>query len=406
MSGNGQKLSDFRQRVFKMVSVGIVDDHINQGYDVISTLMLLINLFGAFAGTFDGIEAQYGEFLRQVEAVTVAFFALDYVLRMYTAPCLYPDQTGYQPYLRYAFSGAGIIDFLSFVPYYLPMFFPAGAVAFRLIRVARILRLFRINAYYDSLNVITDVIVGKSQQLLSSVFIIFVLMLASSLAMYSIEHEAQPGVFKNAFSGLWWAVSTLLTVGYGDIYPITPLGKAFGILITFLGVGMVAIPTGILSAGFVEQYTRVKSLSAYSEDNDIRFVRLEIPESHPWSGKPVSSLPLPPGLILAIIQRKSQVIVPHGDSQIIPGDNLILGAESFRDDANLNLKELTIRADHPWNGRFIKDLDIPRQSLIVMVRRDGKTLIPTGSLKLLDGDTILLYTKLRLALSEANTIEV
>ena len=98
MSGNGQKLSDFRQRVFKMVSVGIVDDHINQGYDVISTLMLLINLFGAFAGTFDGIEAQYGEFLRQVEAVTVAFFALDYVLRMYTAPCLYPDQTGYQPY--------------------------------------------------------------------------------------------------------------------------------------------------------------------------------------------------------------------------------------------------------------------------------------------------------------------
>ena len=100
------------------------------------------------------------------------------------------------------------------------------------------------------------------------------------------------------------------------------------------------------------------------------------------------------------------MIVPHGDSQILPGDNLILGAESFRDDANLNLKELTIRADHPWNGRFIKDLDIPRQSLIVMVRRDGKTLIPSGSLKLLDGDTILLYTKLRLALSEANTIEV
>ena len=135
-------------------------------------------------------------------------------------------------------------------------------------------------------------------------------------------------------------------------------------------------------------------------------MRLEIPESHPWSGKQVSSLPLPPGLILAIIQRKGQVIVPHGDSQILPGDNLILGAESFRDDANLNLKELTIRADHPWNGRFIKDLDIPRQSLIVMVRRDGKTLIPSGSLKLLDGDTILLYTKLRLALSEANTIEV
>ena len=233
MTGNGEKRTALRQRIFKMVSVGVVDDRINQGYDFISTALLLINLIGAFAGTFDNIAMRYGELLKQVEAITVAFFAFDYILRMYTAPCLYPDQNGFQPYLRYAFSGAGIIDFLSFVPYYLPMFFPAGAVAFRLIRVARILRLFRINAYYDSLNVITDVIVGKSQQLLSSVFIIFVLMLASSLAMYSIEHEAQPGVFKNAFSGLWWAVSTLLTVGYGDIYPITPLGKAFGILITF-----------------------------------------------------------------------------------------------------------------------------------------------------------------------------
>ena len=121
-------------------------------------------------------------------------------------------------------------------------------------RVVRIFRLFQINAYYDSLNVITDVIIGKRQQLLSSVFIIMVLMMSSSLCMYSLEHEAQPEVFSNAFSGIWWSVSTLLTVGYGDIYPVTTLGKMFSIFITFLGVGMVAIPTGIISAGFVDQY--------------------------------------------------------------------------------------------------------------------------------------------------------
>ena len=111
-------------------------------------------------------------------------------------------------------------------PYYLPLFFPAGAVVFRLFRIVRIFRLFRINAYYDSLNVITEVIIGKKQQLLSSLFILSVLMVASSLCMYSLEHDAQPEVFSNAFSGLWWSVSTLLTIGYGDIYPITPLGKA------------------------------------------------------------------------------------------------------------------------------------------------------------------------------------
>ena len=115
MAGEKQNLTNLRQRVFKMVSVGIIDDRINQGYDVISTAMLLINLVGAFAGTFDNIALQHGELLKQIEAVTVAFFALDYILRVYTAPCLYPDHTGSQPYLKYALSGAGIIDLLSFL---------------------------------------------------------------------------------------------------------------------------------------------------------------------------------------------------------------------------------------------------------------------------------------------------
>ena len=404
MAEKGQKLTGLRQRLFKMVSVGIVDDRINQGYDVISTAMLLINLFGAFAGTFDQIVQRYGFLLHEVEAVTVAFFAVDYVLRLYTAPCLYPDETGMRPYVRYMLSGAGIIDLLSFLPYYLPMFFPAGAVAFRLIRVARILRLFRINAYYDSLNVITDVIVGKSQQLLSSVFIIFVLMLASSLAMYSIEHEAQPEVFRNAFSGLWWAVSTLLTVGYGDIYPITPLGKAFGILITFLGVGMVAIPTGIISAGFVEQYSRLQRISDYAKEENLRFVKIELSPEDDWNGKSIADLRLPHGIIVAVIQRGREIIVPRGDVVLKTGDKLVLGAEALKGDRPVNLKEITLLRNHEWNDTAIKDLDISRQTYIVMVRRDGKALVPNGSLILRKGDVIILYTKEHLANEEVLSI--
>ena len=141
----------------------------------------------------------------------------------------------WQAICKYLFSFSGLIDLLSFLPYYLPFFFPSGAVAFRMFRVVRIFRLFRSNAYYDSLNVITQVLTSKAQQLLSSVFIILVLMTASSLCMYSLEHNTQPEVFSNAFSGIWWSVSTLLTVGYGDMYPITTMGKIFGIFITFLG---------------------------------------------------------------------------------------------------------------------------------------------------------------------------
>ena len=264
--------SRFRQRVFRMVSVGVVDDPINAAYDVISTLALLVNLTAAILSTFENIHAAYEPLLNRIEAVTVTFFAVDYALRLFTAKYLYPDLPEGKALVRYVTSFSGIIDLLSFLPYYLPVFFPTGAAVFRLFRIARIFRLFRINAYYDSLNVITEVLYSKKQQLLSSVFIIAVLMLASSLCMYSLEHDAQPDVFKNAFSGIWWSVSTLLTVGYGDIYPITPLGKAVSIVITFLGVLMVAIPTGIISAGFVEQYSRFKKIGDYATEQDLDFV--------------------------------------------------------------------------------------------------------------------------------------
>jgi voltage-gated potassium channel len=146
-----------------MVSVGVVDDPINGAYDIVSTLALLVNLTAAFAATYDNIYAAIGPALDRIEAVTVAFFALDYVLRLLTANNLYPDLPEGKSLLRYVFSFSGIVDLLSFLPYYLPFFFPTGAVVFRLFRIARIFRLFRINAYYDSLNVITEVVVGKRQ---------------------------------------------------------------------------------------------------------------------------------------------------------------------------------------------------------------------------------------------------
>ena len=146
---------------------------------------------------------------------------------------MYPEVSEAHAVRKYIFSFTGVVDLLSFLPYFLPVFFPSGAVAFRMLRIMRVFRLFRINAYYDSFKLITEVLSNKKQQLFSSVFTILILMLASSLCMYSLEHEAQPEVFSNAFSGIWWAASTLLTVGYGDIYPITTLGKMFGIFITF-----------------------------------------------------------------------------------------------------------------------------------------------------------------------------
>ncbi len=123
----------------------------------------------------------------------------------------------------------------------------------------------------------------------------------------------QPEVFKNAFSGIWWSVSTLLTVGYGDIYPVTVLGKMFSIIITFLGVGMVAIPTGILSAGFVEQYSLIKKSTDYLMEKELKFIKLIITKEHNWNEKKVCELNIPRGLILAAVLRNGETLIKSGD---------------------------------------------------------------------------------------------
>ena len=390
---------DRRKRLFEIIEIGLPGDVASQVYDVFNILSIVINLVVSVMNTFDDLHARFGPWLVTIEAVTVAFFAADFAMRLWTAKFLRPSLTEPRAVLRYIFSFSGLVDLLSFLPYYLPVFFPSGAVAFRMFRVARVFRLFRVNAYYDSLGVITQVISSKRQQLFSSVFILLVLMLASSLCMYSLEHDAQPEVFSNAFSGIWWSVSTLLTIGYGDIYPVTTMGKIFSIFITFLGVGMVAIPTGIISAGFVDQYTRIKRISEYADEDEVHFIRVALTEHDSWSGKTIQQLGLPHGVIVVAIQRGHEVVVPRGSVKLMDDDVLVLGAESVgsSDQHHIELKELELRQHNPWNGQRIRDLDISRQTLIVIVKRKGRMLIPNGDLTLHQGDRVILYTRTRMA---------
>lgn len=381
------------KRLFEIVQTGAANDFWSRAYDILSVLLVLVNLTVTVMYTFNSMEARFGPQLLLIEKLTVHFFALDYALRFVSSSYLYPAQTPGKALLKYCLSFAGVVDLLSFLPFYLPGFFPAGAVAFKMFRVVRIFRLFRINAYYDSLNVITEVLKSRRQQLLSSVFIISILMLASSMCMYSIENEAQPEVFSNAFSGIWWAVSTLLTVGYGDIYPITPLGKAFSIVITFLGVGMVAIPTGIISAGFVDQYSRFKRISEFATEEEVHFIKVRLHKDDKWVNTEVKDLGLPRGTIIAAVRRGHEVLVPKGDMLLKRGDTIILGAESLKEDKHIDLKELVLKKHHPWTGQLIRELDMSRQTLIVMVRRSGTMLVPRGDMRLCEGDELILYSQ-------------
>lgn len=393
-----------RKRLYEIVEIGMSDDALSRGYDFFSAAVLLVNIAVLFLSTIDSVSVRYGSAFDVIEAVTVFFFLIDFLLRFSCADFKYPEKSHGAARLRYLFSFTGLVDLFSFLPYYLPVFFPQGVVAFRLFRLIRIFRLFRINAYYDALNVITGVLKAKRQQLISSVFIILVLMLAASLCMYSLEHEAQPDVFKNAFSGIWWAVSTLLTVGYGDIYPITAWGKFFSIVLTFLGVGLVAIPTGIISAGFVEQYAALKRKAEVIEEDDLNFIKIGLDAEDVWTGRTVKELNLPGGVILAAIRRGADMIVPRGSTKLLKDDVLILGAEPLSDDQHIDLQEIVLGPHSKWIGQRLKDLDLSRQTMIVTVKRGGRVLFPNGGMEFKEGDTVILYSKSRVSGAEELTI--
>ncbi len=390
----GKRNDHFRYRVYEVVEVRTGFDRAGRIYDSIYMFFIILNLAVSILYTYETYRTKYGSLLITVEQVTVASFCIDYLLRLWTAKYSYPELKPARAALKYMASFTGIVDMLSFLPYYLPFFFPSGAVAFRMLRIMRVFRLFRINSYYDSFRLISDVIRGKKQQLFSSVFIILILMLASSLCMYSLEHEAQPEIFENAFSGIWWAASTLLTVGYGDIYPITPLGKLFGIFITFLGVGMVAIPTGIISAGFVDQYSRIKRMSEYGREEDVHFIKIHLTDRDPWINKSIRQLHLPERVIVAVIQRNHKVLVPRGNLVLRADDVMVLAAESFHDKEHIRLKEIVLEKNNPWNGHRIRELDISRHSVIVLVKRKERVMIPNGNMILREGDMVILYTQM------------
>ena len=137
----------------------------------------------------------------------------------------------------------------------------------------------------------------------------------------------------------------------------------------------------------------MKELSDYTNEADVRFITLMIEKGKAWENMRVDQISLPYGLILAVICRGHDTIVPRGDTVLMAGDKLVIGAEGYKDEIGIKLRELVLRINHPWVGKPIKELDISRLTLIVMVRRGDRVLIPNGDLVMEAGDMVVLYSK-------------
>ena len=312
-----------KKRIFDIIQIGNTEDLPSRAFDWFIVTVIILNILVMFLETFDFF-APIFSVLRMIEVVTAGIFCVEYVLRIWTADLLYPDRTPVKARLRFLRSFDGVVDLMTILPF----FFLDGFIVFRMLRVVRILHLFRINAQYDSFQVITTVLFEKRNQILSSVFIIIVLMLSSSLCMYGAEHDAQPENFRNAFSGIWWSMSTLLTDGYGDIYPVTTVGKAMAICIAFLGVGVVAIPTGIISAGFVEQYTQKEH--ADTRLQDVREVgEILLDAEHDFCGQTVADIQTHYQLQILLVLRNGLTVLPRGEMTLEPQDMIILHSDKI-----------------------------------------------------------------------------
>jgi voltage-gated potassium channel len=219
-------------------------------------ILIVLNSAAVVLETVEELDAQYGSIFNSLEIVSVTIFTVEYLLRLWIAPLNPKYSKPFWGRIKYAFSLMALVDLLAILPTFLPMVFPLDLRIVRFLRIFRLFRLFKMSRYVESLNTLDDVVRSRKEQLGVTFIMILILLLISSSLMYLVENAAQPDKFPHIPAAMWWGVATLTTVGYGDVFPITPLGKLLSSFIAFLGIGMFALPTGILASGFAEEINK------------------------------------------------------------------------------------------------------------------------------------------------------
>lgn len=250
-----------KQTIFRLIEKGSHGSKNNLIFDYGIMILIVLNVIAIVLESIFETRNSIHIFLRYFEIVSVLIFTLEYVLRIYISDLTHPASSRIKSAIKFIFSGYGLIDLFAIIPFYLPFLIKIDLRFLRLLRFVRFLRLLKINRYNNSFNLIWSVIKEKQSELAVTGFVTLLILLMSSFLMYYVEGEAQPEKFSNILSCFWWAIATLTTVGYGDIYPITPFGKVVSGFIAVLGIGLVALPTGIIGSGFMEKIEKKNNKS-------------------------------------------------------------------------------------------------------------------------------------------------
>jgi len=257
MAGSG-----LRQRVWELLDVsedpqsGVADwDWV----DVILLVLILLNVLAVILETVQSLQLRFSTAFWAFEVFSVGVFSVEYAARIWACTA---DPRYRQPIigrLRYVSSFGGVVDLLAILPFYVSLAVPAAALDLRILRVLRLLRFARVlklARYSDSIVRMKRVIGARRGDLGVALAAVGVVLILASSAIYYVEVDTQPDVFTSIPAAMWWGISALTTVGYGDITPVTPLGKFLGGIIQLLGIAIFALPAGIIAAGYEEESRR------------------------------------------------------------------------------------------------------------------------------------------------------
>ena len=255
-------IATLRNSIFRVLETAQDNGRASRVVDICLIALIASSVVAVILESVASIEARYGDALALFESVTIAVFSVEYVLRIWSSIEV-SSAASRQPIrarLRYALSFHAVIDLLAILPFYLLLFGVFGVVDLRFLRAIRLLRVLKLTRYSAALNMLFMTFQENGKALAAAFLILVTIMLLAAAGMYYFERSSQPTDFGSIPAAMWWAFSTLTTVGYGDVTPITIGGKIFGALITVVGIGMVALPTSILATGYSRQLKQSTSV--------------------------------------------------------------------------------------------------------------------------------------------------
>lgn len=218
--------------------------------------LILLNLIAVCLETVDSYYRANQIWFKDFELFSIFIFSLEYLLRIWSCTSMKKYRHPVKGRLKYLISPGSLVDLAAILPFYLPLISGLDLRSLRLIRMIRFVRFFKLGRFLNASRVIRRVFEAKKEELIVSMLIVLSLIILASSVMYFVEHDVQPDKFSSIPETMWWSVATLTTVGYGDVYPITTIGKTLTACISILGIGVFALPAGILASGFSDEFKR------------------------------------------------------------------------------------------------------------------------------------------------------